>query len=160
MFLRSEGRAIGRTSPHGLHASKPGRGVHTWKAPSSITTSIRYASPYAERSEVNRARRSAVGGLAAQSSDSPSSASANFTGLSGGTRRGRARVDDVIDFAGSLDERLPRRVPGGLALAADRSVLGELALLYEQIAPPGCECQPEEPPGTTVICTMTTSVPS
>src|SRR5690242_51881 len=28
------------------------------------------------------------------------------------------------------------------------------------IAPPGCECQPEEPPGSTVICAMATSVPN
>ena len=28
------------------------------------------------------------------------------------------------------------------------------------IAPPGCECQPEEPPGLTVICAMATSVPA
>lgn len=28
------------------------------------------------------------------------------------------------------------------------------------IAPPGCECQPEEPPGLTVICAMATSVPN
>src|SRR4029453_9454855 len=28
------------------------------------------------------------------------------------------------------------------------------------IAPPGCECQPEEPPGWTVICAMATSVPT
>src|SRR4051812_21714201 len=28
------------------------------------------------------------------------------------------------------------------------------------IAPPGWECQPDEPPGWTVICTMTTSVPN
>src|SRR3954452_13561853 len=28
------------------------------------------------------------------------------------------------------------------------------------IAPPGWECQPEEPPGCTVICTMATSVPN
>ena len=27
------------------------------------------------------------------------------------------------------------------------------------IAPPGCECQPEEPPGLTVICAMAMSVP-
>src|SRR5512132_3602388 len=28
------------------------------------------------------------------------------------------------------------------------------------IAPPGCECQPEEPPGLTVICARATSVPA
>src|SRR5215472_8895530 len=28
------------------------------------------------------------------------------------------------------------------------------------IAPPGCECQPEEPPGSTVIWAMATSVPN
>src|SRR5262249_17662750 len=28
------------------------------------------------------------------------------------------------------------------------------------IAPPGWECQPEEPPGPTVICAMATSVPN
>src|SRR6185437_3576642 len=28
------------------------------------------------------------------------------------------------------------------------------------IAPPGCECQPAEPPGSTVICAMATSVPN
>src|SRR6266576_3897870 len=28
------------------------------------------------------------------------------------------------------------------------------------IAPPGCECQPEEPPGLTVICAMATSDPA
>ena len=28
------------------------------------------------------------------------------------------------------------------------------------IAPPGCECQPEEPPGLTVICAMAMSVPA
>src|SRR5262245_52839030 len=28
------------------------------------------------------------------------------------------------------------------------------------IAPPGWECQPEEPPGCTVICVMTMSVPA
>src|SRR5262249_15421842 len=28
------------------------------------------------------------------------------------------------------------------------------------IAPPGCECQPEEPPGLTVIWAMATSVPN
>src|SRR5919204_3560065 len=28
------------------------------------------------------------------------------------------------------------------------------------IAPPGWECQPEEPPGSTVICAMATSVPT
>src|SRR3954452_15538999 len=31
--------------------------------------------------------------------------------------------------------------------------------LTMMIAPPGWECQPEEPPGSTVICAMTTSVP-
>src|SRR6266702_3938024 len=41
----------------------------------------------------------------------------------------RARVDDVIHFARSLDERLPRAVCGGLALAADRCVDGERTLL-------------------------------
>src|SRR4029453_5950201 len=28
------------------------------------------------------------------------------------------------------------------------------------IAPPGCECQPEEPPGLTVICATATSDPA
>src|SRR5438067_657582 len=42
----------------------------------------------------------------------------------------RARVDDVIHFTRSLDERLARAVRGGLALAADRLVNGESALLY------------------------------
>src|SRR5689334_2494853 len=41
----------------------------------------------------------------------------------------RARVGDVVHFARSLDERLPRAVCGGLALAADRLVNGERALL-------------------------------
>src|SRR6185312_15680951 len=41
----------------------------------------------------------------------------------------RARVGDVIHFARSLDERLPRAVRGGLALAIDRLVHGERALL-------------------------------
>src|SRR6266536_4022738 len=43
--------------------------------------------------------------------------------------RDRAGVDDLIHFPGSLDERLPRAVRGGLALATDRSVNGELTLL-------------------------------
>ena len=37
----------------------------------------------------------------------------------------RAGVEDVIHFARSLDERLPRAVRGGLAVRADRSVNGE-----------------------------------
>src|SRR6266702_2915568 len=41
----------------------------------------------------------------------------------------RARVDDLVHFAGSLDECLPRAVRGGLALATDRSVNGGRALL-------------------------------
>ena len=41
----------------------------------------------------------------------------------------RARVDNVTHFARSRDERLPRAVRRGLALAADRSVNGERALL-------------------------------
>ncbi len=32
--------------------------------------------------------------------------------------------------------------------------------LTMMIAPPGWECQPEEPPGLTVICAMATSVPN
>ena len=43
--------------------------------------------------------------------------------------RNRAGVDNLIHFARSLDERLTRGVRGGLALAADRSVSGERALL-------------------------------
>ncbi len=43
----------------------------------------------------------------------------------------RARVDDVIHFARSFDERLPRAVRAGLALAAKRSVNGERAGLYD-----------------------------
>src|SRR5207244_5843747 len=43
--------------------------------------------------------------------------------------RDRARVEDVIHFARSLDERLPRAVGGGLALVADRCVDGERTLL-------------------------------
>jgi len=43
----------------------------------------------------------------------------------------RAGIEDVIHFARSLDERLPRTVRGGLALAANRSVNGERALLYD-----------------------------
>jgi hypothetical protein len=48
----------------------------------------------------------------------------------------RARVGDVIHFARSLDERLPRAVRGGLALAADRLVNGERTLLddYDRAA--------------------------
>jgi hypothetical protein len=45
--------------------------------------------------------------------------------------RDRARVEDVIHFATSLDERLPRAVRAGLALAANRSVNGERASLYD-----------------------------
>src|SRR6266702_6355342 len=41
----------------------------------------------------------------------------------------RARVEDVIHFASSLDERLARAIRGGLALAADRCVDGERTLL-------------------------------
>src|SRR6266480_947400 len=41
----------------------------------------------------------------------------------------RARVEDVIHFARSLDERLSRAVCGGLALAVDRMVNGERTLL-------------------------------
>src|SRR5690348_228044 len=41
----------------------------------------------------------------------------------------RARVGDVIHFARSLDERLPRAVRGGLALAADRLVNDKRTLL-------------------------------
>ena len=41
----------------------------------------------------------------------------------------RARVGDVIHFARSLDERLPRAVRGGLALAVDRLVNGDRTLL-------------------------------
>src|SRR5262245_26853299 len=43
--------------------------------------------------------------------------------------RDRALIEDVIHFAGSLDERLPRAVRGGLALSADGVVNGERALL-------------------------------
>ena len=43
----------------------------------------------------------------------------------------RARVGDVIYFAGSLDERLSRAVRGDLALAADRLVNGERALFND-----------------------------
>src|SRR6478609_42421 len=32
--------------------------------------------------------------------------------------------------------------------------------LTTTIAPPGCECQPEDPPGLTVICAMAMSVPN
>ena len=41
----------------------------------------------------------------------------------------RARVGDVIHFARSFDERLPRAVRGGLALAADRLVNDKRTLL-------------------------------
>src|SRR5215216_5528720 len=44
---------------------------------------------------------------------------------------GRPRVDHVVHFARSLDERLPRAVGGGLALAANRSVDGERARLHD-----------------------------
>src|SRR5437667_516325 len=40
-----------------------------------------------------------------------------------------ARVEDLVHFAGSLDECLSRAVRGGLALATDGSVNGERALL-------------------------------
>src|SRR5215210_230156 len=41
------------------------------------------------------------------------------------------RVDDLVHFARSLDERLPRAVGGGLAPAANRFVDGERARLYD-----------------------------
>jgi len=47
-----------------------------------------------------------------------------------------AGVDYVIHFARSLDERLPCGVAGGLALAADRSVNGEFALLHHHYRTP------------------------
>ena len=42
---------------------------------------------------------------------------------------GRCPCDDLVHFAGSLDECLPRAVRGGLALATNGSVNGERALL-------------------------------
>ena len=59
----------------------------------------------------------------------------------------RARVDDVIHFARSLDERLPRAVGGVLALAAKRSVDGERAVCTTMIAPPGCGASPRSQRG-------------
>src|SRR5438876_9158809 len=50
--------------------------------------------------------------------------------------RDRAGVDDLIHFARSLDERLPGRVAGAHALAADRSVNGERALLNDHDCTP------------------------
>src|SRR5919108_3650080 len=44
-------------------------------------------------------------------------------------------------------------------LPIDRLTVAE-PCLTTMIAPPGCECQPEEPPGTTVICAIATSVPT
>src|SRR5881392_182694 len=43
----------------------------------------------------------------------------------------RARVEDVVHFAGPLDERVPGAVRGALALATDRSVNRGRALLYD-----------------------------
>ena len=50
--------------------------------------------------------------------------------------RDRAGVDDVIDFARALYERLPRGVACCLALAANRSVNREVALLYDDYRTP------------------------
>lgn len=74
--------------------------------------------------------------------------------------RDRARVDDLIHLAGSLDERLPRGIAPGLAPVVDRSVQRERALVDDDDRSPGCECHPDEPPGVTVICAMATSVPA
>src|SRR5436190_20440491 len=43
----------------------------------------------------------------------------------------RARVEDVVHFARPLDERIPGAVRGAPALAANRSVNGRRALLYD-----------------------------
>jgi hypothetical protein len=50
---------------------------------------------------------------------------------------GRARVDDLIHLARSLNEGLPRTVRGGLALPADRSVNRERARLNDDDRAPG-----------------------
>jgi hypothetical protein len=72
----------------------------------------------------------------------------------------RAVIGDLINFAGPLKECLPRAVRLDLALAANRFVNGDRSLLDDDNCAPGWECQPEEPPGSTLSCTMTMSVPN
>ena len=56
--------------------------------------------------------------------------------------RDRAVVDDLVHFAGSLDERLPRAVRPDLALATNRSIDGELALLDDDDRAPRMRVPP------------------
>src|SRR5436189_289171 len=59
--------------------------------------------------------------------------------------RVRARVDDLVHFAGSLDERLPGGVRGALALTAHRSVHRERALLDDHDRAPRMGVPPRGP---------------
>ncbi len=73
-------------------------------------------------------------------------------------RQGRAGVLGVPNFAGVLDERLPRRVPGGGAVVTNPAKKGDLALLDDHDRAAGMRVPAKLPTGSTGVAVPGTAL--